>query len=304
MTVPDTWLPAGPEAGAGARAGAEAGAGAGAGHAPREWARHWRHAQLPGLDLLRAHYVRHSFPRHSHDGYVVCAVTSGVEEVGLPHGVVQAGHGSVIMINPEVPHTARAGVPEGWTYSTLYPSAQLVADVAAETSTLRGTAGFTETTADDPGAAHLVNAVHRAAEEGDALAADSVLRIVLARLLRRHGGPLPARTPRTAGARTAARAKALLEERMADPPGLEGLAHELRTSPFALLRAFKETYGMPPHTWLTDARVRRARHLLEAGTMPAEAAVAVGFTDQPHLNRHFTRIVGVPPGAYRRERAR
>jgi AraC-like DNA-binding protein len=30
--------------------------------------------------------------------------------------------------------------------------------------------------------------------------------------------------------------------------------------------------------------------------------VTVGFTDQPHLNRHFTRIVGVPPGAYQRER--
>lgn len=91
---------------------------------------------------------------------------------------------------------------------------------------------------------------------------------------------------------------------MAEPPSLEQLAQELGTSPFALLRAFKAEYGMPPHTWLTDARVRRARHLLEAGTAPAEAAVAVGFTDQPHLNRHFTRIVGVPPGAYRKERAR
>ncbi|MEU8530932.1 AraC family transcriptional regulator, partial [Streptomyces sp. NPDC048629] len=92
------------------------------------------------------------------------------------------------------------------------------------------------------------------------------------------------------------------------PPGhpwrrtLERLAAELGTSPFALLRAFRETYGMPPHTWLTDARVRRARRLLDAGTPPAEAAVAVGFTDQPHLNRHFTRSVGVPPGAYQRER--
>ena len=70
----------------------------------------------------------------------------------------------------------------------------------------------------------------------------------------------------------------------------------------ALLRAFRDAYGMPPHTWLTDARVRRARLLLDAGTAPAEAAVAVGFTDQPHLNRHFARIVGVPPGAYQRER--
>jgi AraC-like DNA-binding protein len=89
---------------------------------------------------------------------------------------------------------------------------------------------------------------------------------------------------------------------MVDPPTLERLAADLGTSPFALLRAFRDAYGMPPHTWLTDARVRRARLLLDAGSPPAEAAVAVGFADQPHLNRHFTRIVGVPPGAYQRER--
>jgi AraC-like DNA-binding protein len=94
----------------------------------------------------------------------------------------------------------------------------------------------------------------------------------------------------------------VLEERMAGPPTLEGLAADLGTSPFALLRAFRDAYGMPPHAWLTDARVRRARRLLDAGTPPSEAAVAVGFTDQPHLNRHFARIVGVPPGAYQRER--
>jgi AraC-like DNA-binding protein len=261
--------------------GADGGPGAAA--VPRargEWARHWRYDGLPGLDLLRARYVRHSFPRHAHDGYVVCAVTSGIEEVGLRQGTVRAGHGGIIMINPEVAHTARAGAPEGWTYATLYPSYELVAEIAEETTE-----------------------IHRAAETGNALAADSLLRTVLARLLRRYGGPLPARTPRTAGARTAARARAVLEERMADPPSLERLAQELGTSPFALLRAFRSAYGMPPHTWLTDARVRRARRLLEAGRTPADTALAVGFTDQPHLNRHFTRIVGVPPGAYRRERS-
>ncbi|MGW9043594.1 AraC family transcriptional regulator [Streptomyces lydicus] len=268
-----------------------------------EWARHWRYAGLPGLDLLRARYVRHSFPRHAHDGYVVCAVTSGIEEVGLQKGTVRAGHGGIIMINPEVAHTARAGAPEGWAYATLYPSSEVVAEIAEETTALRGTAGFTETVAENPQLARMITEVHRAAEDGNALAADSLLRIAVARLLRHYGGPLPSRTPRSAGARTAARARAVLEERMATPPSLETLAQELGTSPFALLRAFKAAYGMPPHTWLTDARVRRARGLLEAGTSPADTALAVGFSDQPHLNRHFTRIVGVPPGAYRRERS-
>ncbi|CAM5332387.1 MULTISPECIES: AraC family transcriptional regulator [Streptomyces] len=267
-----------------------------------EWARHWQYAALPDLDLLRARYVRHTFPRHSHEGYVFGAVTGGVEDVGLPGGTVHAVPGTVVMINPEVPHTARSGAPEGWAYSTLYPSAQVVNDIAAEVTSLRGTVGFAETRVTDPHASRLITEVHRAAEEGNALAADSLLRILVTRLIGRHGSPLPGLTAHTGGARNAVRARAVLEERMADPPTLETLAAELGIGPFALLRAFKKEYGMPPHTWLTDARVRRARRLLDAGVAPAEAATAVGFTDQPHLNRHFTRIVGVPPGAYQRER--
>ncbi|MFE7779117.1 AraC family ligand binding domain-containing protein [Streptomyces sp. NPDC057445] len=267
-----------------------------------EWARLWQHEGLPGIDLLRARYVRHTFPRHSHEGYVFAAISGGIEDVGLPGGVVHAGPGTVVMINPEVPHTARAGVPEGWVYSTLYPSAAMVAEIAAETTMIRGTPGFAETDVMDHEAGRLIREVHRAAEEGNALAADSMLRIMVSRMLRHYGSALPPREPRTAGARNAERARALLEERMGDPPTLQALSDKLGTSPFALLRAFRDRYGMPPHTWLTDARVRRARRLLDSGVAPAEAAVLVGFTDQPHLNRHFARIVGVPPGAYRRGR--
>ncbi|MYT74238.1 MULTISPECIES: AraC family transcriptional regulator [unclassified Streptomyces] len=267
-----------------------------------EWARHWRYEHLPGLDLLRARYLGHTFPRHSHEGYVFGAVTGGVEEVGMPGGTLLAGPGSVVMINPEVAHTAQAGGPDGWSYSTLYPSAGVVAEIAAETGAVRGTPAFREPIVTDPQAARMISDVHRAAEQGNALAADSLLRVVLARLLRDHGTALAQRPRRTAGVGAAARAREFLEERMADPPSLEALAAELDTSPFALLRAFRDAYGMPPHTWLTSARVRAARRLLETGTAPAEAAVVVGFTDQPHLNRHFTRIVGVPPGAYQRER--
>lgn len=269
-----------------------------------EWARHWRYDRLPHTDLLRARYVRHTFPLHAHDGYVFGAITGGVEEVGLPEGTERVGPGSVVMINPEVPHTARAGAPEGWAYATLYPAADTVAAMAAETTALRGTVGFAEPVVRDPYAARLITEVHRAAEQGDALAADTLLRVAVTRLLRLHGGTLPVRTIRTAGARNAVRAREILLERMTDPPTLEKLAAELDTGPFSLLRAFRERYGMPPHAWLTNARVRRARRLLEEGVPPAEAAVAVGFADQPHLGRHFGRIVGVPPGAYQRERAR
>jgi AraC-like DNA-binding protein len=267
-----------------------------------ERARHWQYEELPGVDLLRARYVEKIFVRHTHENFVIAAISDGVEVFHHGGADQYAGPGALALVNPETPHTGRAGVPEGWRYGAVYPSPELVAEIAAETTAIRGTPGFTNPVLDDPYAAGLVHQVLRAADEGNALAADTLLRVAVTRLLRLNGGPMPRRAVRTAGARIAVRARAVLQERMADPPTLERLAADLGTSPFALLRAFRDTYGMPPHTWLTDARVRTARRLLDAGTAPAEAAVAVGFTDQPHLNRHFTRIVGVPPGAYQRER--
>ncbi|MEU9402925.1 AraC family transcriptional regulator [Streptomyces sp. NPDC048242] len=267
-----------------------------------ERARHWRYDELPGVDLLRARYIRKSFVRHTHEHFVIAAIADGVEVFQHGGSDVSAGAGALALVNPDTPHTGRAGVPEGWRYGAVYPSPEVVARIAAETTTIRGTPGFVTPVLDDPYAARLVHQVLRAVDEGNALAADTLLSVAVTRLLRLNGGPLPERRPRSAGASLAARARAVLQERMAAPPTLERLAADLGTSPFALLRAFRAAYGMPPHTWLTDARVRRARLLLDGGTAPAEAAVAVGFTDQPHLNRHFTRIVGVPPGAYRRER--
>ncbi|MFE7765447.1 AraC family transcriptional regulator [Streptomyces sp. NPDC057438] len=268
-----------------------------------ERARHWRYAELPGVDLLRATYVEKKFVRHTHEHFVIAAIADGVEVFHHGGADQYAGPGTLALVNPDTPHTGRAGVPEGWRYGAVYPSPDVVAEIAAETTTIRGTAGFVTPVLEDPHAAGLVHQVLRAVDEGNALAADTLLRVAVTRLLRLNGGPLPQRTVRTAGAPVAARARAVLEERMADPPTLERLAADLGTSSFALLRAFRAAYGMPPHTWLTDARVRRARGLLDTGTAPAAAAVAVGFTDQPHLNRHFSRIVGVPPGAYQRERA-
>ena len=268
----------------------------------KELARHWRYADLPGVDLLRARYVHKTFVRHTHEQFVIAAIADGVEVFHHRGADVYAGAGALALVNPDTPHTGRAGVPEGWRYGAVYPSPEVVGEIAAETTLIRGTPGFVSPVLDDPYTVRLVHQVLRAADDGNALAADTLLRVAVTRLLRLNGGPLPQREVRTAGARIAARARAVLEERLAEPPTLERLAADLGTSPFALLRAFRDAYGMPPHAWLTDARVRHARRLLDAGTAPAEAAVAVGFTDQPHLNRHFTRIVGVPPGAYRRER--
>lgn len=264
----------------------------------REVAHYRRHPSEPGVDLLSARYVTHRYSRHVHTTYTVGLIESGVEEFEHAGSTLRAGAGQVLLLNPEVVHTGQAGVPEGWRYRVLYPAVEVVTQVAAELGASRGTPHFPDTVVDDPEAARLLRAVHGSAESGDALAASSALHQALAVLLRRHAARPPDPSRRGAPPQAVRAARDILHERMSEPPSLDDLAAAVGVDRFALLRAFRAAYGLPPHAYLTNLRVTRARILLDAGVRPAEVAARLGFTDQAHLTRHFKRIVGVPPGAY------
>jgi AraC-like DNA-binding protein len=267
-----------------------------------EDARFWRHRGLPEVDLLKARYVTHRFARHAHDGYAIGVILSGIEEFECRGDLFRAGAGSVVVVNPEHDHTGHAGLPEGWSYRMLYPSIGTLGDIAAELSPGRGTPYFPERVLADPRAAALLVSAHRAAESADALAASALAHTAFGHLLTRHAAQ-PPRAAARSDPRAGRLAREILHERLLDPPVLGDLARAVDSRPFALLRAFKAATGLPPHAYLNALRVRRARELLDAGMPPAGVAAEVGFTDQAHLNRHFKRVVGVTPGAYRHAEA-
>jgi hypothetical protein len=70
---------------------------------------------------------------------------------------------------------AADNVRMGWRYGALHPSPEVVAAIAAETGTVRGTPGFVSPVLDDPCTVRLVHQVLRAAGEGNALAAGTLL---------------------------------------------------------------------------------------------------------------------------------
>jgi AraC-like DNA-binding protein len=71
-------------------------------------------------------------------------------------------------------------------------------------------------------------------------------------------------------------------------------------SRFHLVRAFRENLRITPYEYLVTLRVAHASTLLSRRATCAEAASASGFFDQSHLHRHFTRILGLTPGAWSR----
>ncbi len=268
-----------------------------------EVARYWRHNAVDGVDLLRARFITHRFGRHAHETYTFGLIEAGIEEFDYGGTLYRAGPGDVALLDPEVVHTGQAGTPAGWAYRVLYPEVSVVAEVAAQLG-LGGTPHFPQTVLHDAASASLLRNAHRAAEHGDRLASSSLLNAALARLLCAHAERLPIIEPTAAqrAPNVVSTVCDLLADRMADPPTLAELAAMTGLSQFALLRAFRCETGLPPHAYLNQQRVRQARVLLDRGLAPAEVAAQTGFADQAHLSRHFKRVVGVPPGAYQRER--
>jgi AraC-like DNA-binding protein len=82
---------------------------------------------------------------------------------------------------------------------------------------------------------------------------------------------------------------------------LRELAAQARLSVFHFAHAFRESLGVSPHRYLLQQRVKRAEQLLADTELPlASIATAVGFADQSHLARHFSRLLGTTPSAFRR----
>jgi len=99
------------------------------------------------------------------------------------------------------------------------------------------------------------------------------------------------------------RACEFIEANLDGDPSIHELASVCGLSTNYFARAFKETTGTPPHTWLLIRRIEHAKRLMNESSLGlAEIALACGFVDQSHLSRTFVKRTGCSPGQWRRLR--
>jgi AraC family transcriptional regulator len=83
----------------------------------------------------------------------------------------------------------------------------------------------------------------------------------------------------------------------------DDLASLVRLNPSHFGRAFRNSFGEPPHEYVIRRRVERAQGLMLSTDAPlSEIALDCGLADQSHLTRLFRRIAGESPRAWRRAR--
>jgi AraC-like DNA-binding protein len=208
--------------------------------------------------------------------------------------------GSLIIINPGDAHDGRGVDAEPWSYFALYPTVELLTEVARETRVGSGVApDFRKAVVQDANLQTALVAAASVFEQDGALACESRLFRALCRLVRRHASGKRRDLDRDLlDSRVADRAAEIIHAHWADDVSLSDLAQRVGSGRFRLLRSFERKFGLPPHAFQLNVRVRRAQALLASGTSAAEVAAETGFCDQSHFTRRFRAVVGVSPGIY------
>lgn len=97
-------------------------------------------------------------------------------------------------------------------------------------------------------------------------------------------------------------AKAILVNRMKNPPSLLELARQVGVNDHKLKQGFRQVFGTTAFGFLHQHRLEQARQLLEADELSvAGIAEKIGFADSSYFAAAFRKQFGLNPRSYRRE---
>jgi AraC family transcriptional regulator len=132
---------------------------------------------------------------------------------------------------------------------------------------------------------------------GDALAV-----ALAARLLERHSShvTISHHCKALMSGYTLRRVSNYIEDNLTKDLTLAEIADVAHMSPHYFSRAFRESTGIPPHRYVIDRRIEKAKKLLSDNHMPlVEVGLSVGFQNQSHFTTLFHKRTGVTPKVYR-----
>ncbi|MHA6203111.1 helix-turn-helix transcriptional regulator [Dyella soli] len=95
-----------------------------------------------------------------------------------------------------------------------------------------------------------------------------------------------------------------IDREYAQPLDVEALARGVHMSAGHLSRQFRLAYGESPYSYLMTRRIERAMALLRRGDLGVtDVCFEVGCASLGTFTTRFTELVGISPGAYRRQQA-
>lgn len=251
---------------------------------------------LPVVELRHAFRSTACYHTHTHDEFSFGVIDQGNATYTNGQRKMKTGQESLVLINPGEAHACNPAKVD-WSYRMLFVDAEWIGRLQQECT---GEYGVDFRPFDRPleNASSSVQEFDRLyrilSQNQDTMAAEEALIDFI--LMRFRAMPKMAQTS------TAHKELIYARERLLDSPEealtIELLAKEVGLSRFHLIRQFKQHYGQTPHAFQLDEKVKKAKKMLQSGQAIAETALALGFADQSHFQRHFKKRTAVTPGQY------
>lgn len=254
----------------------------------------WRDSALPHLEAREVMDGRTvCYVPHSHPTFSIGAITGGHSEYLTGSDRFEAVAGTVVLMNPEIVHACNPVNDQPWSYRMLYADTGWLARVQG----LAAFRPFGAVISRDPDLYADLMALFDLLFDDRVGIADKetgACRFFSFLAERVDGAGLPMVERQDA----LTRAAAYITRHCTRDLRVEEVAAASGLSPSYLIRAFKARYGLSPHAYQTNQRIRVGQAGLRRGEAIVDVALDAGFADQAHFQRVFKAHVAATPGQY------
>ncbi|WP_394126881.1 AraC family transcriptional regulator [Vibrio hepatarius] len=252
--------------------------------------------ELGGLELLDAKYTNQNFSRHSHEGYTIGVIEKGAQRFYRTGGNHIAPQDSIILVNADEVHNGQTASEGGWEYKAMYPLPEQFEKITEGLTPGSSIPYFPEPVVYDPELAQQLRLVFDTLAQSDnKLLRETLIYGALVKLVSRHGKTKLDWQPKAGSQKQLLLVKEFIDDFPQADVSLDDLSKLAGLSPYYLTRSFQQAFGLPPHAYQIQARLRVAKQLLRKGLTISDVAQECGFHDQSHFHRHFKRAMGVTP---------
>lgn len=258
---------------------------------------YWTDNEFKGISFLKANFRNLQYAPHVHEELVIAITSDGAGRSVTKHGSDITTPEQFLVYNPHEPHEGGAVKEAGWCYRAFYIDSAAVKSLSLALSHDKaGTTYFSRNCIHDRQLAAALLQAHSMFElSKDPVERQGLLLDVISTLYARYGEPQFKPMPLGCEKQPLKRTIDYMHTNYASSISMAELAALARFSEFHFMRVFRKHFGLSPHTYLTQIRLKAARRMLEGGMSSTEAAAEAGFFDQSHLMRHFKRVYGITP---------
>jgi len=243
---------------------------------------------LDGLELLDARQHTLTFPFHTHNTFNITLIFEEVFATKLNTRLLHATPGNIVITNPGEVHSTICDNRVGSSFFTFYISPDVLTGLNNNLPVF-----FENKIINDPvlfeQLLHLSQNI-----KGSMPDFETQLVQAISALVSKH-----ASSTFNTSSHNKLFQKFLYEETF-EKFSLENTAQKFGLDKYKFLRLFKYETGLTPNNYIILKRIEKCKELLQTHDDLLDIAIETGFYDATHLCRHFKKITGVTPLAYKK----